>query len=281
MANVTVIGAQWGDEGKGKIIDWLSNRAEMVVRFQGRQQCRPHHRGRRQDLQIVAAALGRGAGQALHHRQWRGGRSLVAAGGNRAGQCGGAERHARCAGAGGEMRCWCCPSTRNWMRCARKPPARSWAPPSAALARPMRTRSGRRALRVIDLKDFASLPVKIERLLAHHNVLRKGFGAAEVDAGALLAALKEIAPKILPLCRFKLARVGRGAAQRQAHIVRGRAGGAAGYRSRHLSFRHLLQHGGRPGGGGIGRGAARHRHGAGHRQKLYHPRSARDRSPPN
>src|ERR1700760_2788771 len=35
MANVTVIGAQWGDEGKGKIIDWLSNRAEMVVRFQG------------------------------------------------------------------------------------------------------------------------------------------------------------------------------------------------------------------------------------------------------
>src|ERR1700709_1105131 len=35
MANVTVIGAQWGDEGKGKIIDWLSNRADMVVRFQG------------------------------------------------------------------------------------------------------------------------------------------------------------------------------------------------------------------------------------------------------
>src|SRR5215472_6358621 len=35
MSNVTVIGAQWGDEGKGKIIDWLSNRAEIVVRFQG------------------------------------------------------------------------------------------------------------------------------------------------------------------------------------------------------------------------------------------------------
>src|ERR1700759_5357560 len=35
MTNVTVIGAQWGDEGKGKIIDWLSNRAQMVVRFQG------------------------------------------------------------------------------------------------------------------------------------------------------------------------------------------------------------------------------------------------------
>ena len=35
MANVTVIGAQWGDEGKGKIVDWLSNKADIVVRFQG------------------------------------------------------------------------------------------------------------------------------------------------------------------------------------------------------------------------------------------------------
>src|SRR5690348_10339131 len=35
MANVTVVGAQWGDEGKGKIVDWLSQRAEIVVRFQG------------------------------------------------------------------------------------------------------------------------------------------------------------------------------------------------------------------------------------------------------
>jgi len=57
---------------------------------------------------------------------------------------------------------------------------------------------GRRALRAIDLKDPLSLPGKIERLLAHHNVLRKGFGAAEVDAGALLKALNDIAPKIAP-----------------------------------------------------------------------------------
>jgi adenylosuccinate synthase len=57
---------------------------------------------------------------------------------------------------------------------------------------------GRRAIRAIDLKDQASLPGKIERLLAHHNVLRKGFGAAEVDAAALLKSLNEIAPKIAP-----------------------------------------------------------------------------------
>jgi adenylosuccinate synthase len=57
---------------------------------------------------------------------------------------------------------------------------------------------GRRALRAIDLKDPASLPGKIERLLAHHNVLRRGFGQAEADAGALVQALSEIAPKITP-----------------------------------------------------------------------------------
>jgi adenylosuccinate synthase len=57
---------------------------------------------------------------------------------------------------------------------------------------------GRRAIRVIDLKDPASLPAKIERLLAHHNVLRKGFGQAEVDGAALLAALRDIAPEITP-----------------------------------------------------------------------------------
>ncbi len=57
---------------------------------------------------------------------------------------------------------------------------------------------GRRAIRVIDLKDLAGLPAKIDRLLAHHNALRRGAGADEIDAGALLDALREIAPKILP-----------------------------------------------------------------------------------
>jgi adenylosuccinate synthase len=57
---------------------------------------------------------------------------------------------------------------------------------------------GRRAIRVIDLKDFKSLPMKIERLLAHHNTLRRGTNLPEYDAGKLLDQLKEIAPKILP-----------------------------------------------------------------------------------
>ena len=77
MANVVVVGSQWGDEGKGKIVDWLTERADVVVRFQG-----GHNAGHtlviaRHGLQAVAAAVGhRAAGQALGHRQRRGGRPL-------------------------------------------------------------------------------------------------------------------------------------------------------------------------------------------------------------
>ena len=78
MANVAVIGAQWGDEGKGKIVDWLSERAEVVVRFQG-----GHNAGHtlvigNQTYKLALLPSGRGApGQAFDHRQRRGGRSLA------------------------------------------------------------------------------------------------------------------------------------------------------------------------------------------------------------
>ena len=61
MANVVVVGSQWGDEGKGKIVDWLSEQADVVVRFQG-----GHNAGHTlvidgDDLQALAAAVRRGA----------------------------------------------------------------------------------------------------------------------------------------------------------------------------------------------------------------------------
>ena len=80
MANVVVVGAQWGDEGKGKIVDWLSEQADVVVRFQG-----GHNAGHTlvidgNDLQVVAAALRRrAAGQAFGHRQRCRARSACAA----------------------------------------------------------------------------------------------------------------------------------------------------------------------------------------------------------
>ena len=75
LGNVTVIGAQWGDEGKGKIVDWLASRADMVVRFQG-----GHNAGHTlvvgdAGLQTVAAAVGHRPRHAVGHRQWRGARS--------------------------------------------------------------------------------------------------------------------------------------------------------------------------------------------------------------
>ena len=71
----------------------------------------------------------------------------------------------------------------------------------------MKTRSAASAIRAIDLKDAVSLPAKIERLLAHHNVLRN-FGAQEVDAAALLKSLNKIAPRIAPFLGSVLARTG-------------------------------------------------------------------------
>ena len=61
MANVVVVGSQWGDEGKGKIVDWLSEQADVVVRFQGGHNAGHTLGHRRQDLQAFAAALRRGS----------------------------------------------------------------------------------------------------------------------------------------------------------------------------------------------------------------------------
>ena len=84
MTNVAVVGAQWGDEGKGKIVDWLSERAEVVVRFQG-----GHNAGHTlvidgETYKLCLLPSGRGApGQAVDHRQRRGDRPVGAARGDR------------------------------------------------------------------------------------------------------------------------------------------------------------------------------------------------------
>ena len=130
---------------------------------------------------------------------------------------------------------------------------------------------GRRAIRLMDLADLDTLPHKIDRLLAHHNALRRGLEAGRDRrrrdperahrAGAETAALR----------RDGVAAARPQAPRGQAHPVRGRAGRASGRRPRHLSLRHLVQHGG-------GAGRDRHRHGPwrgrlcpGHLQGLYDP----------
>ncbi len=57
---------------------------------------------------------------------------------------------------------------------------------------------GRRAIRVADLADEATLELRVDRLMVHHDALRRGFGMEPIDKAALLAQLREIAPQVLP-----------------------------------------------------------------------------------
>jgi adenylosuccinate synthase len=197
MANVTVIGAQWGDEGKGKIIDWLSNRADMVVRFQGGNNA--GHTIVVGDKTYKLSLLPSGVVQAK--------RSII---GNgvvvdpwslldeiaRVGEAGLAVTPDILVLA--ENAVLVLPLHRDLDALREEAASQKLGTTKRGIGPAYEDQVGRRALRAIDLKDIAGLPGKIERLLAHHNVLRKGFGAAEVDGRALLSALSQIAPKIAP-----------------------------------------------------------------------------------
>ena len=197
MTNVTVIGAQWGDEGKGKIIDWLSNRADMVVRFQGGNNAghtivvgKATYK-----LSLLPSGVVQGKrsiiGNGVVVDPW----SLL-------------EEIARVGAAGltvtpdilvlAENAVLVLPLHRELDALREEAASQKLGTTKRGIGPAYEDKVGRRAIRAIDLKDPASLPAKIERLLAHHNVLRKGFGAAEVDAAALLKSLNEIAPRIAP-----------------------------------------------------------------------------------
>ena len=142
MANVVVVGSQWGDEGKGKIVDWLSEQADVVVRFQGGHNA--GHTlvidGKTYKLSLLPSGVVRR--QAVGHRQWRGARSARA----------GARRSTRLAAQGvkvtpenlriAENTTLILPLHQELdaLRERRSGTARS-APPGAASGRPTRTRS--------------------------------------------------------------------------------------------------------------------------------------------
>jgi adenylosuccinate synthase len=197
MSNVTVIGAQWGDEGKGKIIDWLSNRADMVVRFQGGNNA--GHTivvgDKTYKLSLLPSGVVQGKrsiiGNGVVVDPW----SLL-------------EEIAKVGAAGisvtpeilvlAENACLVLPLHRELDALREDASSQKIGTTKRGIGPTYEDKVGRRAIRAIDLKDPASLPGKIERLLAHHNVLRKGFGAEPVDAAALLQQLTDIAPKIVP-----------------------------------------------------------------------------------
>jgi adenylosuccinate synthase len=199
MANVVVVGAQWGDEGKGKIVDWLSEQADIVVRFQG-----GHNAGhtlvidgktyklallpsgvlRDQKLSVIGngvvfdpqafldeAARLRSQGVAVSPDNLRVAenvtlilplhRELDAH-----------RESANAATAIGTTRRGIGPAYED--------------------------KVGRRAIRLMDLADLDTLPHKIDRLLAHHNALRRGLGLPEFDGKEIVKELTALAPQLLP-----------------------------------------------------------------------------------
>jgi adenylosuccinate synthase len=198
MSNVAVIGAQWGDEGKGKIIDWLANRAEIVVRFQGGNNA--GHTIVVGDKTYKLSLLPSGVIQ--------GKRSIIGNGVvvdpwalieeiTRLGEAGISVTPEVLVLAENAVLVLPIHKELDAVRESSNSLQRLGTT-KRGIGPAYEDKVGRRAIRVVDLKDLASLPAKIDRLLAHHNALRRGAGAEEIDAGAMLDVLTQIAPKVLP-----------------------------------------------------------------------------------
>jgi len=199
MANVVVVGAQWGDEGKGKIVDWLSERADVIARFHG-----GHNAGHTlvigdttYKLSLLPSGIVRPGklsmiGNGVVLDPW----ALVA-------------EIEKLTGQGVEI-------TPDNLQVAENAPLilpvhtdldriREEAAGAARIGTTGRgigpayeDKVGRRAIRVADLADEATLEGRLDRLLAHHDPLRRGIGAEPVDRAKLKADLAAVAERILP-----------------------------------------------------------------------------------
>lgn len=198
MTNVAVIGAQWGDEGKGKVVDWLSERADMVVRFQGGHNA--GHTlvidGETYKLSLLPSGAVRGKpsiiGNGVVIDPW----ALF-------------EEIDRVTGQGvriesdilqiADNACLILPLHRN-LDLAREDAAGTAkiGTTGRGIGPAYEDKVARRAIRVCDLADPDTIKFKVDRLLAHHNALLKGLGQVEIDRQELITAITEMAPKILP-----------------------------------------------------------------------------------
>jgi len=199
MANVVVVGSQWGDEGKGKIVDWLSEQADIVVRFQG-----GHNAGHTLVVDGTVFRL-----SLLPSGIIRPGKLSVIGNGVVLDPTALIEEIDRLEGQGIKV-------TPDNLRVAENTTLilslhrdlDSLRETSNALTRVGTTRRGigpayedkvgRRAIRLMDLADLDSLGHKIDRLLAHHNALRRGLGMDELDPKAIYQELAGVAPRVLP-----------------------------------------------------------------------------------
>jgi adenylosuccinate synthase len=199
MANVVVVGAQWGDEGKGKIVDWLSERADVIARFQG-----GHNAGHTLVIDGVVFKL-----SLLPSGIVRPGKLSVIGNGVVLDPWALFAEIERLAAQGVSV-------TPENLRIAENTPlilplhgeldrAREAQNADARIGTTGRgigpayeDKVGRRVIRVADLGDADTLDLRIGRLLTHHNALRAGLGLEPVDTAALRASLLAVAPRLLP-----------------------------------------------------------------------------------
>jgi len=199
MANVVVVGSQWGDEGKGKIVDWLSKRADVVVRFQG-----GHNAGHTLVINGNVFKL-----------------SLLPSGIVRPGKL-------SVIGNGVVLDPWALIDEIERVRKqgVKVSPKNLIVAANCTLILPLHReldglredaakgtkigttrrgigpayedRVGRRALRLCDLADAASMNERLDALIAYHDTLRIGLGARKINRARLVKELTAIAPKVLP-----------------------------------------------------------------------------------
>lgn len=199
MANVVVVGSQWGDEGKGKIVDWLSERADVVVRFQG-----GHNAGHTLVIDEVTYKL-----SLLPSGVVRPDKLSIIGNGVVVDPWALMEEIERLQGQGVQI------SPDN-LRIAdnaalilplhgRVDRARETARGGNAIGTTGRgigpayeDKVGRRAVRLCDLADPDLIAERVDALLVHHNALLRGLGEEEMERDTLIAELQAIAPRLLP-----------------------------------------------------------------------------------
>jgi adenylosuccinate synthase len=201
MANVVVVGSQWGDEGKGKIVDWLSERADVVVRFQG-----GHNAGHTLVIDGVSYKL-----SLLPSGVVRPGKLSVIGNGVVFDPHAFVAEMGRLAELGVHVTPDCLKIAENtalilslhreldgYREDAASNSGTKIGTTRRGIGPAYEDKVGRRAIRVMDLANLDTLPVKIDRLLTHHNALRRGLGHPEVGHDAIMQELGSVADRILP-----------------------------------------------------------------------------------
>ena len=201
MANVVVIGSQWGDEGKGKIVDWLSDRADVVVRFQG-----GHNAGHTLVIDGVSYKL-----SLLPSGVVRPGKLSVIGNGVVFDPHAFVAELAKLRGQGVEITPQTLKVAENTslilsvhreLDGIREDAASNSGTKIGTTRRGIgpayEDKVGRRAIRVMDLVNKETLPAKVDRLLTHHNALRRGLGQPEVEHATIMEELTSVADDVLP-----------------------------------------------------------------------------------